>query len=104
MSNLPPGTTQRDIDKLCQASDSTPHRFDCMLCSREIEQCDDTQWFFFTDEFTHTKPTHRCDFTDAFETHAGWVCSTACWNDHALDENCEPEAEPAKLFLVGGAR
>lgn len=101
--NYPDSVSQRDITALCQTDNSTPNRHDCMLCSREIEQCDDTRWWFFSDEFVHTKPTHRCDFTDAFETFAGWVCSTACWNDYAMDaEESLPDPEvPAKLFLVG---
>ena len=91
MNNLPAGVTPREIDHLCRPDDSFPNRHDCILCSRQIEQDDDTRWWFFSDEFTSYKPTHRADFTDAFETHAGWVCGTSCWNDYAIDaeEKCD---------------
>jgi hypothetical protein len=104
--NYPSGTTQRDITNLCNGDNRYPNRHDCILCNREIEQDDDTRWWFFAADFTDWRPTHRCDFTDAFETHAGWVCSAACWNDHALDldevSDLNEEVEPGRPFLVKG--
>lgn len=117
--NYPNGVTSGDIDSLCQSDNSTPNRHDCIGCSREIEQCPDTRWWFFSDEFTHYKPTHRADFTNAFDTQEGWWCSADCFNELALDAephasdcnvwvkepcSCITHQEPTKLFLVGGAR
>lgn len=96
--NYPNGVTSGDIDNLCQTDNSTPNRHDCIGCHREIEQDDDTRWWFFSDEFPYTKPTHRCDFTVPFETEEGVWCNEGCYNELAIN------ADEPKLFLVGGAR
>lgn len=96
MSNLPPGTTQRDIDKLC-ASDHEQHRQEeCYFCLRLIEQDSATGKWFDADEFPYFKPAFRSDFLDSFPTDYGWVCSTDCFN-----ERCVTVEQP-KLFLVKG--
>lgn len=100
MNPYPAGTTPRDIDNLCITDDSYPNREECFLCKCMIQQCPDTRWWFVEDP-SGWVPTHRSDFTDAFQTQEGWVCSTDCWN-----ENCavnEEEAPAPRLFLVGGA-
>ena len=98
MNNIPAGTTPRDIDNLCRPADNDfPNRHDYIGCHREIEQDDDTRWFFFSDEFPTWKPTHRSDFTDAFITQEGWWCSKDCYNELALDA----EQPSTRIHLVG---
>lgn len=62
----------------------SPNREICFLCRRAILQDDDTGWWYLEDE-SGWVPTHKSDFTPAYETQAGWVCSTDCFNDHAID-------------------
>jgi hypothetical protein len=85
-----------------------PNRHDCILCGREVEQDDDTRGWYFADDFVYTRPGRPYEFTDAFETFAGWCCGSQCWNDHALDlvdlVDVTEEPDPAHhgLFLVKG--
>jgi hypothetical protein len=90
MSNYPPGFTQGQHDRVF-ADGGTPNVEDCYLCGRQIEQDDDSRLWF--DAELGRKPCFRSDWLDSFETQAGWICSTACWNDYA------EEVIPT-LFLV----
>ena len=99
MSNIPPGVTPRDIDNLCSIDRYQPNQQECILCSRVIEQDHMTRQWFDADEFAYFKPFYRSDFLNSFETQAGWVCSTDCYN-----ERCIVGPPAPKLFLVGGSR
>ena len=85
---------QRENDVRFSSEPSSPNRHECVLCLREIEQDGHRRWFFSDAAWT---PTFRSDFVDAFQTQQGWICSTSCFNDHAV------EAEQyAGLFLIQG--
>lgn len=85
---------QREADARF-SSEPNPNRQICFLCGRSILQCDDSGWWYLEDE-SGWVPTHKSDFTNAYETKQGWICGTACWDNHSV------EAAPG-LFLLGGA-
>lgn len=101
MSNLPPGVSQRQIERETGFADGgrMPNSEECFLCGRQIEQDDDTGEWIPAD--LYYKPTVS-DFLDAFETQQGWCCGSACWNDNcALNEDESIPARPV-MFLVKG--
>lgn len=74
---------QRIEDGLRFASETSPNREECFLCHRMIQQDPDTGWWFIEDE-SGWVPTHKSDFTNAYETRQGWICGTDCFDEHAL--------------------
>lgn len=72
---------QRIEDSRYVDDNSNPNREECFLCRRMIQQSADFDRWFIEDE-SGWVPTHYSDFTDAFETEAGWVCSMDCLLDN----------------------
>jgi hypothetical protein len=102
MSNYPAGFTQGEHDRtFADAPNQFPNTEECFLCHLQIEQDDDTRWWF--DANLAWKPTFRSDWLDSFETQSGWVCSSQCWNDRvALNEDESIPARPVLMLIQGG--
>ncbi len=100
MNNYPPGFTQGQHDRIfADALNQNPNREECFLCRRMIQQDPDTGWWFVEDE-SGWIPTHKSDFTNAYQTQEGWICSTVCYDDHTV----EPGYDEPQLLLIQGGR
>lgn len=71
---------------------------DCILCHRAFVQDDFDRRFYLTDDVQlyGFRNLGYSRSLDSFETQAGWVCSSDCYNDHAIDA----EEESTGIHLV----
>jgi hypothetical protein len=89
--NYPPSFTQSEHDRYFAVGRDIQHAHEeeCHLCHRVIVFDSARRlWFLEEDYEIYGFRWLAADSArDAFNTQKGWVCSTACWNDHAVDAN-----------------
>lgn len=102
MSNYPPGFTQGQHDRaFADATDEDRYgnEEDCFLCHRAfIQDSFDRRFYYVADVELHSfQNLSYSKSINPFETKAGWICDSACWNEYA------EEVIPTLFLVKGGA-
>jgi hypothetical protein len=106
VSNYPAGFTQGEHDRtFADAPNQFPNREACVLCSREIQQDDDTRRWYYADDVDALGMNYMLGYhnaLDAFEAQGGWVCGAGCYNDHTVMTEAEEDAYMGLRLVKGG--